>query len=440
MWMEYEKYKDMDPDWDLFEPDCKYREWNDPKCLNCINLYSCHTPPKHPDDRYDDETEFIYNILEFSEPVETIKDNISYTPLEILRANRRMIGYGYWSKDKKRFYDYGRDNLIIPDTFESDGVNYIVNSIGKGGFFHCDDLKVVSLPHTVKSIGSQAFDECLKLEAIYIGKGLEKAERVFILCDRLRKIKIHRDNPYFCDVDGVMYSKDMKVLVRYPQDKIGEEYVVPDGVERIGTLAFYGCERLKSIILPDSVKEIDEGAFWYCRKLVSINLPDGITALNDNVFMACNSLESIDIPESVSIIGKCAFDDCERIKVIKLPEKISSIGDFAFSCCHSLESINLPQGITKISKGLFHRCNSLSSLELPQNIESIGDFAFDSCPFTTLTIPSSVKYLGKAIFDDCSNLTHLIYKGWLYHWTLIEKETEWDKINGYQIGIRVKCE
>ena len=40
-------------------------------------------------------------------------------------------------------------------------------------------------------------------------------------------------------VDGVIFSADGKTLIKYPDDKIGEEYTVPEGTEVIGENAFY---------------------------------------------------------------------------------------------------------------------------------------------------------------------------------------------------------
>ena len=39
-------------------------------------------------------------------------------------------------------------------------------------------------------------------------------------------------------VDGVTFSADGKTLIKYPKDKVDEEYVVPEGTQIIETEAF----------------------------------------------------------------------------------------------------------------------------------------------------------------------------------------------------------
>ena len=77
------------------------------------------------------------------------------------------------------------------------------------------------------------------------------------------RIEVDKDNPVFCSIEGVLYTKDMKLLIRYPEERIGDEYVVPDGVERIGECAFHHCSFLKRVILPNSIKSIEKDAFAY---------------------------------------------------------------------------------------------------------------------------------------------------------------------------------
>lgn len=70
----------------------------------------------------------------------------------------------------------------------------------------------------------------------------------------LTEIIVPPNHPEFRSVDGVLFSADGKWLYVYPHGKTDEEYVVPDGVERIHDSAFCENRFLKSLTFPASWK------------------------------------------------------------------------------------------------------------------------------------------------------------------------------------------
>ena len=64
-------------------------------------------------------------------------------------------------------------------------------------------------------------------------------------------------------IDGVIFSADGKTLIKYPEDKVEKEYIVPEGVEVIGKNSFMYTKYLNILTLPLYLKEIDEWAFGY---------------------------------------------------------------------------------------------------------------------------------------------------------------------------------
>ena len=51
-------------------------------------------------------------------------------------------------------------------------------------------------------------------------------------------------------IDGVIFSADGKTLIKYPEDKVEKEYVVPEGVEVIGKNSFMYTKYLNILTLP----------------------------------------------------------------------------------------------------------------------------------------------------------------------------------------------
>lgn len=73
----------------------------------------------------------------------------------------------------------------------------------------------------------------------------------------LENVYVSEDNPEYCDIDGVLFSKDKKTLLKYPDHKnYRDAYVVPDGTVKIGPLAFYYSD-LRDLTFPASVSEME---------------------------------------------------------------------------------------------------------------------------------------------------------------------------------------
>ena len=84
----------------------------------------------------------------------------------------------------------------------------------------------------------------------------------------ITEFTVDNDNPLFKTVDGVLFTKDGKRLIRFPQEKSGT-YTIPAGVKTISQYAFKKSRKLTEIVIPDSVSNIGEGAFYGCRSLTN---------------------------------------------------------------------------------------------------------------------------------------------------------------------------
>ena len=187
--------------------------------------------------------------------------------------------------------------------------------------------------------------------------------------------------------------------------------IIPNSVTSIEEGAFVLCSNLTSVTIPNSVTSIEDEVFACCHNLTSVTIPNSVTSLGYACFDNCWKLSSITIPNSVKTIGKSAFDECDNLTSIKLPDGLTCLDYRLFAGCNSLTSITIPESVESIGEQCFFACDHLTSINFPDGLKSIGDYAFDACEsLSSVTIPESVESIGEKAFYWCFNLKKIISK------------------------------
>ena len=287
---------------------------------NSHNYIVSLTPPTAQTDGY---YEYACSICG-----DSYKETVTPTPITIISSNRTLVGYTGMTDE----------NLIIPATFQHDGVWYRVTDIGPSAFENCSNLVSITIPDSATSISYAAFYQCSSLTKI----------------------------------------------------------TIPDSIASIDDWAFYGCASLASIAIPDSVTSIGEGAFCSCTSLESVTIPNSVSSMEDQVFDSCTSLASITIGSGVNSMGDGVFSGCKSltsIYVINANKAYSSLDGNLYSKDKKTliqyaigklaTSFILPNGVTSIGFAAFDGCLNLTNITIPDSVTSIGDYAFYNC--TNLT-------------------------------------------------------
>ncbi len=160
----------------------------------------------------------------------------------------------------------------------------------------------------------------------------------FPFTSALEKFIVDENNPNYKSVDGILFSKDGKTLVFFPNNYGITEYTVPDTVETLSDHAFLNNVCLKKVTVPGTVASIEESAF-YDADIEKISLGNGITNISENVFNWAK-IQSIVIPDTVKTIGYSMFWGCDYLETILIGSGIESIGYDILCYTDSLSSVH----------------------------------------------------------------------------------------------------
>lgn len=167
-----------------------------------------------------------------------------------------------------------KGDISIPSfitTGANDDFTFRVMEIDQNAFYGCTEVTSIDIPYSVLRIVDGAF------------KG----------CSGIKKFTVNENNQSYKDIDGILFSKDNKMLIKFPAKKETAEYVISEDVSIICTEAFKDNSFLRKITI---------GNF--------------VTAISDNSFKNCSALEEVELGGNVRILGVDAFKECPKLTLV----------------------------------------------------------------------------------------------------------------------------
>ena len=92
-------------------------------------------------------------------------------------------------------------------------------------------------------------------------------------------------------------------------NNVSGEIVLKPEIRKIGTEAFSGLPRVRSVVVPQGVTEIASKAFFKCPALRRVTIPDTLETMSDDAFCEC-PIEEFMIPVSLNPLLKNILRTC----------------------------------------------------------------------------------------------------------------------------------
>lgn len=374
------------------------------------------------------------------------------------------------------------NSVTIPSTVKTIGIRSFygtkiskitvpskTKTIGQGAFGSCKSLKTIVMPGDFKLKLEEDTDDKLwyvtsdqsAVDTITFNTKLKLANVSYLSANNL---VVAKNDPSYQSIEGVIYTKDGKGIVRVPQKRT--ELKIKEGCTEFNMQSvlynstdsegdeFNNCSKLKKIVIPSSVKSINKVKYKTDRadacdmhvdtieiapkdfdanslyalgsslgKNITIEslmklLPDQITYKDHMYITKDHGLlkydgkdANVEIPEEITWIAPEAFYRNETLKNVKLPSKITTIEENTFYGCSELEAVVIPDQVTMIGKSAFDECTVLKSVTFGKSLKVIKDHAFASVNIRNFTIPSGIQKIETGAFAGINQIGTVTYEG-----------------------------
>lgn len=374
------------------------------------------------------------------------------------------------------------NSVTIPSTVKTIGIRSFygtkiskitvpskTKTIGQGAFGSCKDLKTIVMPGDFKLKLEEDTDDKLwyvtsdqsAVDTITFNTKLKLANVSYLSANNL---VVAKNDPSYQSIEGVIYTKDGKGIVRVPQKRT--ELKIKEGCTEFNMQSvlynstdsegdeFNNCSKLKKIVIPSSVKSINKIKYKTDRadacdmhvdtieiapkdfdanslyalgsslgKNITIEslmklLPDQITYKDHMYITKDHGLlkydgkdANVEIPEEITWIAPEAFYRNETLKNVKLPSKITTIEENTFYGCSELEAVIIPDQVNMIGKSAFDECTVLKSVTFGKSLKVIKDHAFASVNIRNFTIPSGIQKIETGAFAGINQIGTVTFEG-----------------------------
>ncbi len=168
-------------------------------------------------------------------------------------------------------------------------INDGITGIGKEAFYAFTEAKSVIIADSVTRIGSGAFTACMNLRFVKLSVNIKSIEGdAFYGCERLERLTL---------------PDTLKTLGSFGSCSKLKEVIIPDSVFKTNKNLFYECRSLTKIKLPKGMKEIKIHDFANCKNLKTLDIPEAVTTVSMSAF-AGTKLKKITLPKNVITIKK----------------------------------------------------------------------------------------------------------------------------------------
>ncbi len=259
-------------------------------------------------------------------------------------------------------------DISIPAKVQYEGKEYDVTGIFGYAFVNRSNITTITLPNSITYIGSEAFNGCSSLRAIYVPCGELERFQQLSPDSRIMNVPLR----YKIEAEHGYITSDKSFYSICDEHQLATFWVTP----------YYGYHFTQwsdgNTDNPRTVELVQDATF------TAEFAVDRSGACGDN-----NALIWVfdPITKALTIRGEGALnrnytfglEAPESVQKIVIESGVSSVGNGAFKDKITLNEIVISHGVNTIQTEAFSGCTELTTITLGANLLSIGEHAFDGC-------------------------------------------------------------
>lgn len=373
-------------------------------------------------------------LIHEENPKYFMDDDICYEVNEqgkytVLFCQNKMIGHAIinngtiaiadcaFALPQKNFDDSADDEFDFDDEsfdFDFDGGDDTLGVFSR--------LQKIELPDTLEKIGVNAFSKCEALSELVIGPAVSSIDATaFTGCKKLKKITVSPNNAYYTDVDGVLFDKNVKTLIAFPENKKADKYELPTTIENFGT-AFANVQGVKELHLSSNITKLVRNAFPESCKIKKLYIKNDIKDIDPCAFGE-EAYESATREEPIEVYVSSNYYFTDYVQeVMKSPQGDISVTNE--NDTPAMKKIKKQFAFKKVKDGLCitqflepsHGQKISPTIVIPamlgeQPIVELGENMFGQLSYgiETIIISEGIKRIGQSVLFGHSNLTKIVF-------------------------------
>lgn len=339
---------------------------------------------------------------------------------------------------------------LIPEAIPDDEIWYITTNGLMNGLYDNLDFGADIIEHTYDDgLGVIRFDGAVTKLDFMGGDFIEKV----ILPETIEYINGNpfSNSPCLSEISGKLASEDGRCLIL--NGKIHsfasaglEEYTTPEGVDRIGSIAFASMKSLKKLVISEGVEVIGREAVFNNPSLEEVYLPLTLKNIEAYAFAWSPNIKKfygntdfvsedgyallVDNYNGMGLKFMVSFASGAGLTSYAIPAGVEGLENYTFCQSETLSSVTFPEGLVYFGPETFYETFEIESISGPDVMNDNRSLVVDNTllfvadkGLTEYIVPDCVTSLGYQVFAHkkyleevkmSDNITHVEGIGYLF--------------------------